>query len=180
MKDLSEEELIKLYKDLYSSDSDMECEVNFDSLVRTYRVYLGLFFDEESSLFHNCKFLSYVVDGFCYFYHNIFGEENISSERIVSVLHEHDAELREKKQSDEEGRVEYTDDDLVLAYSLMIFRSFRDMKMLDIDNDKIQRVLFNCYAIQKQVRKDREKRMSSKVVYQKQFLSQSNINHSDN
>ena len=60
----TDDELERIYQDLYFRQGNSEKFIDYEVLVNTYKIYLALFFEISSSIYGDCEFLSLVIDGF--------------------------------------------------------------------------------------------------------------------
>lgn len=145
----TDDELERIYQDLYFRQGNSEKFIDYEVLVNTYKIYLALFFEISSSIYGDCEFLSLVIDGFYYFYNSLFEQEDIDYGIVTSTLCEHDTELRHKNESaiatGTDG--DYTDGDAVLVYTFKLAILFKDMELVEDFYDKMQRLFFNSYVI---------------------------------
>ena len=149
------EELIEIYKGFYLRCGNTELVKDYESLVNLYKLYLSLFFDEESTFYQDCEYIRYVVDGFHYMNETILGEEEVPYKDIVSTLYEHDSEIREKNKRSAFEEVVYTDSDVVLLHSLKLAIEFKGNKFEDVFYQTVQTALFNAYVICREEEKNK-------------------------
>lgn len=148
----SKEELIEEYKELYLRGKNSEQFIDFDFLVLTYKVFLCLFFDKNSSFYGDVSFFTLVVDGFNYFYEVIYGNEEADLCDVTFSLKRHDAELRAKIVTPDK----INDSDFIFCYSLKFATVFQEMGMVEKFYDVLQRMFFNSYVIEN-IEKERGK-----------------------
>lgn len=145
-RNLSNEELIEIYNELYLNREDGEKSIDFETFVMNYKIYLSLFFNVDSSFYGDIEFLLFAVDGFNYLYKCFFDDEEVDLDVIPLSLCEHDSRLRRKRAILEE--VNYTDSDAVLVYSLKLAMMFKDMNLVDDYYDEILKIFFNSYVVE--------------------------------
>lgn len=164
-KKISEEQLIMIYKELYFSRGNSEKCIDFNMLVDTYKIYLGMFFDNGCTFYSDIAFLEYVVDGFNYIYRSYIEDEKYDASVLHDAIINHHSELSCKCLNDTEGEANYTNSDLILVYSMDLVIMFMNMDLVREFYDKIQKIFFNTYVIENSEKGRGENGMESRKCY---------------
>ncbi len=148
------QELEKIYKELYLTIGNDEKVIDYEYLVRMYVLYLSLFFNKNSDFYYDCQFLFYVVDGFKYFNDLFFAEDDTTEEIIDEAMMKHEMTLREKvNEAIENDSLDgtYSESDLIFCYTLELLDLFQVMGLMDEYGDKLRKLFFNTYLVEEKM-----------------------------
>lgn len=167
---MNSEELLKTYKDLYLSYGNSDRCIDYEVLIRMYVIYLSMFFHKEGSFYHDVEFLIYVVRGFKYYCDLIYGDLSPSDSVMFGDIIKHEIVVRKKivvENKNKSARVNYSDSDLALLYSLDAYSLLEGMNLIENFCDDVKLLAYNSYIIEEKTGEARKECEENGMEYRK-------------